>query len=459
MNEVFPLIPLHGGSPIAYLVTAAIVGAAFGFFLERSGFGSAKKLTAVFTLRDWGVYRVMFTALVTAMVGAQLLAAVGWMELGLLEVGTTYLWSMFIGGILFGIGFYFGGFCPGTAVVSAVRGRLDALVFLFGIVLGIFGFAVFFDGPGQASWFQSFYAPVGATVQSLNGHPLAWLAAIGIAAGVMVSFRYLYIFEQRFAMLTPKQLANKQPRPQAVMPKARRSTRAIIGLSAALAVVLGVFAVGNDEPTLLAVGSEVPAPVAVDREPLPAVDALSLVGWIVADSHRIAEETPPNCHVLDLRSDEDRSAVPMQGTVVVPAGDDQYEAALDVLDDLLATTADKNKPLVIVDKDNSDTAMDLVSELRVQGINALLLEGGAAAWEADVLAADASWPEWVIAGASESTTSLAVPAMADYQDRVRSWMTGTTVEIPTYLSIPGTEQLPSEAATVIATGGGGGGCG
>ena len=238
MNEVLPLVPISGSSPLTYLLLSALVGTSFGFFLERSGFGSAKKLTAVFTLRDWGVYRVMFTALVTAMVGAQLLAAIGWMELGLLKVGTSYLAPMFFGGILFGVGFYFGGFCPGTAVVSAVRGRLDAVVFLVGIVLGIYGFALFFDGAGQASWFQNFYAPASATVQSLNGHSLAWIVAIAVAAGVMVSFRYLYIFEQRFAMLTPEQLKNRKPRPTAVKPKAARSTQAIVGFSAVLAVVL-----------------------------------------------------------------------------------------------------------------------------------------------------------------------------------------------------------------------------
>lgn len=458
MSDVFPLIPLQGGSPLTYLVVAGLVGTAFGFFLERSGFGSAKKLTSVFTLRDWDVYRVMFTALVTAMVGAQLLSAFGWMELGLLEVGTTYLWPMFIGGLVFGVGFYIGGFCPGTAVVAAVRGRFDAVVFLVGIVLGIYGFALFFDGAGQASWFQSFYAPVGATVQSLNGHPLAWLLAIAIAIGVIVSFRYLYIFEQRYRMLTPVQLKAKEPRPPAVRPQAGRSTRAIIGLAAALAVVLGVFAVGSEESQLLAIGSVRPTPVAADSEPVPAVDALSLVGWIVSDAHRVAEETPPNSYVLDLRDEAERTAVPIRGTVVVPPAEDRIEAVMDVLDDLL-TTADRNKPLVIVDRDNASSAQQLVAELRVQGINALMLDGGAATWQADVLAADAAWPDWVIGSAAESTTSLAAPRMADYHDDVRAWMTGTTADVPSYLSIPGTEQLPSETATVIATGSGGGGCG
>ncbi len=99
-----------------------------------------------------------------------------------------------------------------------------------------------------------------------------------------------------------------------------------------------------------------------------------------------------------------------------------------------------------------------MTDLRIQGIGALLLDGGAAAWQTDVLAADAAWPEWVVGTAAGSTTSSVVPQVADYHDDVRAWMTGTTVDAPANLSGPATEQLPSEAATAIATGSGGG-CG
>ena len=70
-----PFIPLNGGSPTLYALLALLVGTGFGFFLERAGFGSAKKLTSVFTLRDWQVYKVMFTALITALVGSQIFSS------------------------------------------------------------------------------------------------------------------------------------------------------------------------------------------------------------------------------------------------------------------------------------------------------------------------------------------------------------------------------------------------
>ncbi|HRB11636.1 MAG TPA: sulfurtransferase, partial [Vicinamibacteria bacterium] len=60
----------------ASLIVALIIGMGFGFFLERAGFGSARKLVAQFYLTDLAVFKVMFTASVTAMLGVTLL---GWM--------------------------------------------------------------------------------------------------------------------------------------------------------------------------------------------------------------------------------------------------------------------------------------------------------------------------------------------------------------------------------------------
>ena len=62
------------------LTIAFVLGVGFGFALERAGFGSARKLTAVFYLYDMAVVKVMFTAIVTAMVGIFILSAAGVLE-------------------------------------------------------------------------------------------------------------------------------------------------------------------------------------------------------------------------------------------------------------------------------------------------------------------------------------------------------------------------------------------
>lgn len=323
MSAEFPYVPLNGASPIAILVLALLMGVAFGWFLERAGFGSAKMITAVFTMRNWRVYKVMFTAILTTMIGVQLLGVVGLLDLGLLEVSTTYILAMTLGGVLFGSGFYFGGFCPGTAVVAFVQGRLDGLVFLVGIILGIYGFALFYDGPGQAAWFQNLYEPADATVMTLLESPYAWIVVILITVGVMLSFRYLYILEDRFSLRTPEELENDTPRPPVVKPKASRTTRATVVLAVTMLVILAVLQIGHEEPEALALGSEIPTAVAVDETPVPLVDAVSLAGWVVTEDNRLTEDKSANSHVIDTRSTEERAAVPIRGALLLCEGGDR----------------------------------------------------------------------------------------------------------------------------------------
>jgi hypothetical protein len=122
------------------LVVAFVIGIAFGFFLERAGFGSARKLSAQFYLTDMAVFKVMFTAIVTAMVGLFYLSWAGFVDLSLVYLTPTFLWPQIIGGLLLGFGFVIGGYCPGTSVVAVSTGRIDALIYGGGIFAGIFVF-------------------------------------------------------------------------------------------------------------------------------------------------------------------------------------------------------------------------------------------------------------------------------------------------------------------------------
>ena len=136
MNAPFFKFGLFGDE--ASLIVAFVIGIGFGVFLEQAGFGSAKKLTDQFYFRDMAVFRVMFTAIVTAMLGLFYLAAVGWVDLSLVYIQPTYLWPQIVGGLLLGIGFIVGGYCPGTSLVALATGKLDALVFVAGVFAGIF---------------------------------------------------------------------------------------------------------------------------------------------------------------------------------------------------------------------------------------------------------------------------------------------------------------------------------
>lgn len=113
------------------------IGVAFGFVLERSGFGRAQILVAQFYATDMRVYRTMFTAVVTAAIGTSLLAALGLLDLKAVTVNyPTFLWPMITGGLLVGAGFVISGYCPGTSVVAAASGKLDGAVTVLGAILG-----------------------------------------------------------------------------------------------------------------------------------------------------------------------------------------------------------------------------------------------------------------------------------------------------------------------------------
>jgi uncharacterized membrane protein YedE/YeeE len=123
------------------LVLAFVLGTGFGFFLERAGFGSARKLAAQFYLYDMSVFKVMFTAIVTALLGVTYLGWIGWLDLSLVYLVPTHLVPQIVGGLVLGVGFVVGGYCPGTSVASLATGRIDGLVYAFGIGAGTLVYA------------------------------------------------------------------------------------------------------------------------------------------------------------------------------------------------------------------------------------------------------------------------------------------------------------------------------
>ncbi len=122
-------------SPAAF-GAAFILGILFGAALERAGFGSSRRLTAVFYFTDMAVVKVMFSAMITAMLGLVLFSGLGLLPPEQMYYLPTVYGAHLVGGLLFGVGFVMGGWCPGTAAVGAASGKLDALLFLGGGLLG-----------------------------------------------------------------------------------------------------------------------------------------------------------------------------------------------------------------------------------------------------------------------------------------------------------------------------------
>jgi uncharacterized membrane protein YedE/YeeE len=100
----------------------------------------------------------MFSALVTAMLGAFWLDHFGWLDLHLVYLPETFALPQALGGALFGAGFIVAGLCPGTSCVAAATGRLDGLAAVAGMLAGVVLFNLQFDR--IATFYQS--TPLGA---------------------------------------------------------------------------------------------------------------------------------------------------------------------------------------------------------------------------------------------------------------------------------------------------------
>lgn len=170
-----------------------LVGFLFGYFIESAGLSSPRKLTAQFALRDWSVFRVMFTAIVVAAIGLWLFDVAGWLRFDALKIPTLFFWAMALGGAMLGAGMAIGGYCPGTSVVGLFAGRLDALFFMLGMMLGSTVFALSYDS------LQTLYlvkGPANQTLSGLTGLP-AWLWLLLLAGMAWGGFLLGTWFESR----------------------------------------------------------------------------------------------------------------------------------------------------------------------------------------------------------------------------------------------------------------------
>lgn len=84
------------------LVIALVLGAFFGFALNKAGLTKYHKIVNVFRFTDMAVLQFMMTALVVSMIGLYGLRALGLIQFP--NIPATYLVGNIVGGLVFGIG-------------------------------------------------------------------------------------------------------------------------------------------------------------------------------------------------------------------------------------------------------------------------------------------------------------------------------------------------------------------
>ncbi|WP_242337692.1 MULTISPECIES: YeeE/YedE thiosulfate transporter family protein [Anaeromyxobacter] len=340
----FPILP-----PFELgLVAAVLIGFGFGFVLERAGFGRANKLAAQFYGEDMTVFKVMFSAIVTAMLGVVLASALGLADFKALAdhaVSGTYLVPMVAGGFLLGAGFIVSGYCPGTSFVAMASGKLDGLMTVLGVIVGQVLWAELEWRPGFATFHNAgdlgnFYLWELFHLSPRSGPYVVALAVTAMAVGCFVGAEKL-----------ERVLAGRS-HPGAVPTPAGRPGRFVF---AGLAVAAALGLVGLAAPTVAREGGRAPtglAPLALAR--------------------RVFDE-PWKLRIVDLRPMEACSAKRIPGAECVPQ---------DKLGTLGLADASPGRDLVLVGAAELPAMPEAAAAYpgRVYA-----LEGGFAAWEAFAL--------------------------------------------------------------------------
>src|SRR5205085_6052863 len=185
------------------LVAALVIGIAFGWCLESAGMGSARKLAAQFYLTDLTVFKVMFSAIVTAMLGLFWLGRLGVLDLSRVYVPETYLVPQLVGGLIFGVGFVLGGLCPGTSCVAAVTGRLDGAALVLGMWSGVLATGLFF--PSLRGFYEQ--TPRGALTLPQLFHASYGVVVLLVVLVALAGFRGAEWIEARVATRVPRATA------------------------------------------------------------------------------------------------------------------------------------------------------------------------------------------------------------------------------------------------------------
>jgi len=154
LSNIAGTLPFYG----IYL----LIGMAFGAVLELGGFGDSRKLAAQFYLNDMTVLKVMFTGIIVASVLIFGASSLGMLDFSRVWVNPTYLVPGIVGGLIMGLGFIVGGFCPGTSLVATATLKLDGAFFLAGVGLGVLAFSEtvhLFEGFWNSSFMGRFMLP------------------------------------------------------------------------------------------------------------------------------------------------------------------------------------------------------------------------------------------------------------------------------------------------------------
>jgi len=177
------------------ILLAILIGAAFGFVLDRVGATNPNYIIKMLNLTDLHLMKTILAGIGVASILMFAGLSIGLVDPGHLSVKAAY-GGVFLGGILLGLGFAISGYCPGTGLTAMATGRIDALVFVIGGLVGAAAYMLTYSAFAGTALLEeiaggkSTLGPVSGTEYPalLNVMPGEWLGLLVGLAFVLIAW-------------------------------------------------------------------------------------------------------------------------------------------------------------------------------------------------------------------------------------------------------------------------------
>jgi len=364
----FPLDALtavSAANPWSYLVFG-LIGFAFGYTLEMAGFGDSRKLAAQFYFRELTVLKVMFTAIAVALVLLFGAVGLGVVDFNQVWVNPTYLGSGVVGGLIMGVGFIVGGFCPTTSLASASTGKIDGMLFMAGGFVGAFLF-----GETEA-WYDHWYNTAGYYGRLTLDQVFGVSAPTVVLAIVVIALLMFWGAEQIEHAIGRKDLGRE--------PRVRKLGATALAVAALLVLVIGSPSIEDRYLRLSFKRTETVRPP--DGEPHSVTQVYSaddmlarrLVHVSPAEAFKARYQQAIKPVYLDVRSEADYNLYHIADSIHTPLG------RLGEIVPQLLTEPTANTVFITIGNDEAaaTAAWKQLVASRLQ--NVYILEGGVNRW-------------------------------------------------------------------------------
>ena len=167
------------------LFIGLMIGIAFGAILQLGGASSYKKIMGSLLLKDLDIIKIIMLAIAVGTVGIYALDLV---DMANMSIKPTYVVGIAVAGLIFGVGFAVAGYCPGTCIVAAGEGKIDAMVTILGGLAGAALYAVVYPLFGGLIGLTNYGEVTLPSAFGING---LWIAIPFSAILLVLAFKVL----------------------------------------------------------------------------------------------------------------------------------------------------------------------------------------------------------------------------------------------------------------------------